>query len=93
MEQRFRALDRAGPRDGLEQRGCHHVERRGATSTRMCGIWRRRGIEQERVARLPREVRMCVVRRHPRIEPRDALLHRIRRVDQRVIFAERRKPE
>jgi hypothetical protein len=36
---------------------------------------------------------VCVVRRDPGVEARDALLHRIGRVDQRVVLAERREPE
>jgi hypothetical protein len=52
----------------------------------------RGGVEEGRVMRPAREVRMGVVRRYPGIEARDALLERMYRLDQ-MVPAEHRKAE
>jgi len=80
IEQPIRALDRVGPRDGLERSGADRAERRGACA--------RRGTIQQRGGgkggRPPREVRVCLLRRDPGVEAQDALLELIDMLTQSV---------
>ena len=92
VQQRLGALDGPGPRDSRERVGHNRVERRGARAW-WRGVRKRRGVEQRGVVRPTRKLRMRVICRHPRVEARHALLHRIRRVHERVVLAEGREPE
>ena len=92
MKQRLGALDWAGPGDGFERCGVDRVEG-GRAGTRGRRIGNRCCIKQSYVTRSACEFRMRVVRRYPGMEAWDAFLYRIRRIYQRVVFAESRKSE